>query len=338
MKRKLLAFVLTLAITASFCVPAFAEDATDGTDTTGGSFTLPFTGVDVSEHRGVIDWSAVKSSGAVQFAIIRDGFGKEDPVNQTDDQFVNNYTGAVANGIKVGVYHYSYATTAAEAVTEAQFCLSILNGRHLDMPVFYDVEDKSQSSLTSDQLTSIISAFCNTISRAGYLTGIYSSASWYSGKLNCGALANYNKWVANYGVGAPNYNGEFAIWQTTSSGTVAGISGSVDMDNCYKDYSEEKPIVVPALATAADNAITSDTSYALTLKAGKSYTFKFTPNGTKAVPSFTTGNTGVVKVVSQKKIGSSYYVKITASKKATTSVYSTFPKQKAVARCVVTVA
>lgn len=330
MKKKLLALILTFAIAASFCVPVFAEETTM-------AITLPFTGVDVSEHRGVIDWGAVKSSGAVQFAIIRDGFGKEDPVNQTDDQFVANYNGATANGIKVGVYHYSYATTAAEAVTEAQFCLSILNGRHLDMPVFYDVEDKTQSNLTSDQLAAIINAFCNTISRAGYLTGIYSSANWYSSKLNSPALANYDKWVAHFGVGAPNYNGAFAIWQTTSSGSVAGINGSVDMDNCYKDFSDSKPMVVPVVATAADNAVISDTSYTFSLKAGKSYTFKFTPNGTKAVPNFTTGNSGVVKVVSQSKVGSSYYVKITAVKKATTSVYSTFPKQKAVGRCVVTV-
>jgi len=334
MKRKLLAFILTLAITATFCVPAFAED-------TSSMYTLPFTGVDVSEHRGVIDWSAVKSSSAVQFAIIRDGYGKEDMANQIDDQFEANYAGAVANGIKVGVYHYSYATSAQDAVTEAQFCLSILNGRHLDYPVFYDLETAQLQAMTSEQITAVINAFCNTISKAGYLTGIYSSAHMYSKTLNCAALTNYDKWVANYGVDAPNYNGTFAIWQYTSSGTVAGINGSVDMDYCFKDFSESKPVVVPvaapAMAAAADKTVISDTSYTMSLKAGKSYQFKFTPNGTKAVPKFSTGNAGVIKVVSQKKVGNSYYVKILALKRATTSVYSTFPKQKAVARCVVTV-
>ena len=331
MKRKLFAMVLVLALAMSICAPAFAEE-------TGAVYSLPFTGIDVSAHQGAIDWNAVKNTGLVQFAILRDGFGKEDPVNQTDKQFEANYAGATANGIKVGVYHYSYATTAAEAVTEAQFCLSILNGRHLDMPVFYDVEDKSQSSLSSDQLTAIISAFCNTISKAGYLTGIYSNANWYSNKLNCTALVNYDKWVAHYGVGAPNYNGAFAIWQISSSGNIAGISGSVDMDNCYKDYSQVTPVVVPPAVPVGDNSLISDTGSTLTVQSGKSYQFKFTPNGISAKPAFTVGNSGVAKIVYQKQQNGSYFLKVTGTGRGSTAVYSTLPNQKAVRRCVVTTA
>lgn len=340
MKRKLLALILTLTLAVSFCVPAFAEE-------TGPVYTLPLTGVDVSEHRGVIDWNAVKSSGSVQFAIIRDGFGKEDPVNQTDDQFEANYAGAVANGIKVGVYHYSYAVSAQEAVTEAQFCLSILKGRHLDYPVFYDVETAQQQAMTSEQISAIINAFCGTIAQAGYLTGIYSNANMYSKSLNTPALSSYDKWVAHYGVGAPNYNGAFAIWQYDSSGTVPGINGSVDMDYAFKDYSLVTPVsvVTPSVpatpsvpTTIGDNSLISDTGATLTLKRAKTYTFKFTPKGTTAVPKFTTGNAGVSKVVSVTKLKGSYYVKIQGIKAGCTSVYSTYPGKKAVSRCVVTVA
>lgn len=334
MKRKLLALILTLVLTVSFCVPAFADE-------TGPVYTLPLTGVDVSEHRGAIDWTAVKNSGLVQFAIIRDGFGKEDPVNQTDDQFEANYAGAVANGIKVGVYHYSYATSAQEAVTEAQFCLSILKGRHLDYPVFYDIETSQQQAMTSDQLTAIINAFCSTISKAGYLTGLYSNASMYSKSLNTPALSSFDKWVAHYDVGAPNYNGAFAIWQYNSSGTVPGISGSVDMDYAYKDYSLVTPVAVvtpTSPATIGDSALISDTGATLAVKPGKTYQFKFTPNGTTAQPRFTTGNSAVAKVILQQKIGGSYFVKIQGVKAGCTSVYSTMPNQKAVPRCVVTVA
>lgn len=333
MKRKLIAFILTLAITASFCVPAAAEDTT-------GMTTLPYTGIDVSEHRGSIDWTSVKSSGAVQFAIIRDGYGWEKPEEQTDDQFEANYAGATSNGIPVGVYHYSYATTPAEAALEAQFCLSILKGRHLDYPVFYDLETAQQKAMTGDQITALINTFCNAMSNAGYLTGIYSSADVYKGNLNTPALNDYYKWVAHYGVDAPNYDGTFAIWQYTSKGSIPGINGDVDMDYCLKDFSTEKPRVVSAIAApkAADDNISSDTPYTLTLKPGKTYTFKFTPKSTKFAPKFSMGNTGVAKIVSQKKIGNSYYVKIQGVKRATTSVYSTLSKAKPVARCVVTVA
>ncbi len=327
--------VLALALAVTLCVPAFADE-------TGPVYTLPLTGVDVSEHRGPIDWNAVKSSGLVQFAIIRDGFGKEDPVNQTDDQFEANYAGAVANGIKVGVYHYSYATSAQEAVTEAQFCLSILKGRHLDYPVFYDVETAQQQAMTSDQLSAIINAFCNTIKQAGYMTGIYSNANMYSKTLNTPALASYDKWVAHYSVGAPSYNGAFAIWQYISSGSVPGISGSVDMDYAYKDYSlvtTPVNVVTPSVpaSTIGDSSLKSDTGASLKVNQGKTYTFKFTPNGTTAVPKFTTGNSGVSQVVSVTKLSGSYYVKIQGVRAGCTSVYSTFPSQKAVARCVVTV-
>jgi GH25 family lysozyme M1 (1,4-beta-N-acetylmuramidase) len=330
--KKLLALILSLALTASLGVPAFAEDTT-------GMTTLPYTGIDVSEHRGAIDWNSVKNSGMVQFAIIREGYGWENPAEQIDDQFEANYAGATSNGIPVGVYHYSYATTPAEAALEAQFCLNILKGRHLDYPVFYDLETATQKAMTSEQITAIINTFCNAISNAGYLTGIYSGANMYKGNLNTPALDGYFKWVAHYGVDAPNYDGAFAIWQYTSKGSVPGINGNVDMNYCLKDFSTEKPrTVAVATAKAADDNIASDTPYLFTLKAGKTYTFKFTPKSASLAPKFTMGNSSVAKIVSQKKIGNSYYVKIQGIKRATTSVYSTLGKEKPVARCVVTVA
>lgn len=83
-------------------------------------------GIDVSEHQGKIDWSAVKSSG-VDFAIIRAGYGRE--ISQKDKQFENNYAGCKASGIPVGAYWYSYATSAEAAKLEAQVCLEVLKSR-----------------------------------------------------------------------------------------------------------------------------------------------------------------------------------------------------------------
>ena len=69
-------------------------------------------GIDVSKHQGNVNWSHVKADG-VKFAIIRAGYGKE--AYQKDIQFENNYAGCKSNGIPVGVYWYSYATTPDEA-------------------------------------------------------------------------------------------------------------------------------------------------------------------------------------------------------------------------------
>ncbi|WP_457944074.1 GH25 family lysozyme [Caproiciproducens sp. LBM24188] len=291
---------------------------------------VAYKGVDVSSHNGKIAWTDLKNNG-VDFAIIRTGYGDELPAVQTDSQFVANYNGAVANGIKVGVYHYSYATSVAQAIREAQFCLSILNNRHLDYPVFYDVEDKSIfSKLTTAQISAMAAAFCRTITNAGYRAGIYSGARYLT-NLNTPELSAYDKWVAHYDVDSASYTGPYSIWQFSSKGGIAGANGNLDFDYCYQTYP------LPAQQSASDSSMTSDTGATLSMKKGKSYTFKFTPSSTSSTPSFSTGNSKVLKVSSVTKWKGSYLVKVTATGKGCTSVYSTFKGQQAVRRCVVTV-
>nr|WP_319489565.1 GH25 family lysozyme [uncultured Caproiciproducens sp.] len=288
-------------------------------------------GIDVSQHQGVVDWAAVKASG-VDFAILRTGYGNELPETQTDTCFSTNYDNAVANGVKVGAYHVSYATTPEIAVQEAQMCLSILNGRHLGYPVFFDVEhDDLHTAMTSDQLAAIVTAFCSTITNAGYKTGLYSNASLLNTNLNSPALNAYDKWVAHYDVAAPNYSSAYTMWQYSNTGIVAGINAAVDLDYSYVNYPS-------GTQAPADTSILSDTGSSLTLKSGQSYQFKFTPNGISDKPIFTAGNSGVVKIVSQKLQNGSYYVKVTGVKGGTTSIYSVRPNQSPVRRCVVTVA
>ena len=84
------------------------------------------TGIDVSQHNGVIDWDKVKASGKVDFAILRCGFGREH-ASQVDEQFERNYSECKRVGLPVGVYHYSYATSALDAEKEAEFCLKLIS-------------------------------------------------------------------------------------------------------------------------------------------------------------------------------------------------------------------
>ncbi|MBW7572894.1 GH25 family lysozyme [Caproiciproducens faecalis] len=298
-------------------------------------------GIDVSEHQGLVDWSSVKAAG-VDFAILRTGYGNEMPETQTDDCFEDNYMAATANGIKVGVYHVSYATTPEIAVQEAQMCLTILNGRHLDYPVFYDIEsniegDADHASLTNDQLAAIVNAFCGTITASGYKTGIYSNTSMFNSKLSSPSLSGYDKWVAHYYVPSPGYSGNYTMWQYSDAGLVGGINTASDMDYCYTDYLSSAAAAAP-VQTPADSTILSDTGFSLSVKPGQSYQFKFTPNGITGKPSFTTGNSGVAKIVYQKLQNGSYYVKILGVGAGTTSIYSVLPNQSPVRRCVVTVA
>ncbi|WP_283607051.1 GH25 family lysozyme [Faecalispora anaeroviscerum] len=191
-------------------------------------------GIDVSQHRGAIDWQKVKAAG-IQFAMIRTGYGNENWAQQKDTQFEANYKGATANGIAVGAYHYSYATNATMAAQEAEMCLSILNGRTLQYPVVFDVEDKAHNSLSADQMGQIVNAFCSRIKQAGYKTAVYSYVNFYNARLTSPLVTQYDTWIAHWGVSQPNFSRPYTMWQYAAQ-SVPGVNGLCDMNYSYYDY------------------------------------------------------------------------------------------------------
>ena len=192
---------------------------------------MKIKGIDVSKHNGTIDWKKVKNDG-VEFAIIRIGYGGSAPVK--DEKFEENYKNARANGVKVGVYIYSYADTLTDAKTEANAVINWLGGRDLELPVYFDIEDKKQSILGNTLRTNIVKTFCDMIEDAGYWAGIYANKSWLTSKLNMNELNVYTVWVAQW-ANTNTYSGPYAMWQYTSDGSVNGISGRVDMNYQVKE-------------------------------------------------------------------------------------------------------
>ena len=117
--------------------------------------------------------------------MIRAGYGRYTAgKDQQDKYFIQNYNNAKANGLKVGVYHYSYATTVEGAKAEAEFCLNILNGRQIDLPVAFDIEDPRHSGLSQQLITDMIVAFCETIKAGGYQPMVYSYASFINNNID----------------------------------------------------------------------------------------------------------------------------------------------------------
>ena len=55
-------------------------------------------------------------------------------------------------------------------------------------------------------------------------------------KLDLPRVKDYDMWLAEYG-DKPTYYYEFAMWQYTADGKVPGIEGSVDLNLCFKNYS-----------------------------------------------------------------------------------------------------
>ena len=195
------------------------------------SFKLTVSGsavkcLDISTWQGYVDFNKVKSAG-YNYVILRAGFGRE--YSQKDNTFERNYANAKAAGIKVGVYWFSYSTSPSDAYRAANACLYCLNGKRLDMPVYYDLEYQPAMSMSNSNYTQMALNFCSTIKKAGYKSGVYSSASVYGYLLNRQTLINngVSIWNAQW---SSYCSVPCDIWQYSEKGQVNGISASVDMN------------------------------------------------------------------------------------------------------------
>ena len=192
-----------------------------------------FRGIDVSRWQGDINWSQVAADD-VSFVML--GTRSKGAV---DPYFYRNIQQASAAGVKVGVYIYSLAMTPEMAVEEANFVLNLIHDYPVSYPVAFDMEDSTQGTLSKDELAAIANAFCGRISEAGYYPVIYANDNWLANKLDMSKM-NYPVWVARYSA-KPAYQNP-VMWQATSTGAVNGISGNVDIDFQFKDFTS----VIPA--------------------------------------------------------------------------------------------
>ena len=201
-----------------------------------------FKGIDVSKWQGHIDWPRVK----VDFAIIRAGIS-----TSKDVRFEDNYTGATAAGIPVGVYWYLRAMTVEAAHKEAAACIKAISGKKLSYPVYADIEEAAQIKLGRGKLSAIAAAFLADIEAAGFFAGLYSSKSHLETCFTPEIRERYAVWVAHYGVGKTTYSGRYGMWQHTDKGTVDGISGNVDLDIAYEDY----PAIIRGTAPKSEKSV-----------------------------------------------------------------------------------
>ena len=190
-------------------------------------------GIDLSVHNGKVDFQKVKNSGHGDFVILRAGYGRV--ASQKDARFEEYYAAAKAAGIPVGAYWYSYAMSEDEARQEADVFLSILKGKQFEMPVFYDVEEQKQFNLGKAKVSAIIRAFLERVESQEYWVGLYGSYSSLTTFTDADIRDRYAIWLAHWGVQKSPYKGQYGMWQY-GTGTVAGCSGKVDVDECYVDY------------------------------------------------------------------------------------------------------
>lgn len=194
-------------------------------------------GIDVSKYQGSIDWQKVRAAG-IEFAIIRIGWaGYEGGIDEgKDPTFDANMRGAIAAGIPVGAYVYSYCKTETAARRAAREAAALCAPYRLTMPLVFDLEDSATyTSLGKAAATAIADAFLDEVEKAGYYAMLYSYKSFVQTLLDMGKLAKYDFWLAHY-TSQTDYKGPYGIWQYTSDGSVPGINGRVDMNIAYNDY------------------------------------------------------------------------------------------------------
>ncbi len=229
--KKFISLVIAFCIVLSVCsfTEVFAGGAGDGNG-------IIAYGVDVSRWQEKIDWQKVKSDGKT-FAILRIGttMGK-------DTYFEENYKNAKAAGIDLGCYFYTYATTVEEAKADADMVLSWLDGKQLEYPVYYDMENEAQlaSGITTAKRTEMCLAFLDKMYENNWICGTYANANWFSNYLNKDKLGEkYELWLASWMDSKEptrDYSSQYGLWQYTDKGKVNGIAGNVDLDVAYKNY------------------------------------------------------------------------------------------------------
>lgn len=221
-----------------------------------------YNGIDVSKYNGDINWNKAKKDG-VDFVIVRvgyRGYGKSGTLC-TDPNYKANIEGALAAGIKVGVYYFTEALTTDEAREEAKFCISKIKDYNITLPVAIDYEYPTDgknpigrmynAKLTKAEATANVKAFCAAVKKAGYTPLVYANKSDLSSLINGKTIGNtYKVWLANYTT-KTTYANSYEYWQYTSSGKVNGITGKVDCNFWYTKKSIDtaettsSPVITP---------------------------------------------------------------------------------------------
>ena len=197
-----------------------------------------FLGLDLSRFNNVVNYDLICKE--FDFVILRAG-GSDDgnpPVKFYNDRYFNTYYNEFRKrGIAIGAYWVvgHRFTNEADGVINAQKFCECLRGKHFDMPLYLDYEVPTPA-MKHDGTTAAI-AFCRQMEKHRYYTGIYASdISGFKDRLELDRLTLFDKWVAKYGGGAPNYVPKYGMWQYTSKGHVDGVSGNVDINIAYLDY------------------------------------------------------------------------------------------------------
>lgn len=262
----------------------FSEEFADGIATmtlpaimgAGGSngYSDILFGCDVSRWQGNIDWETAKDRG-VSFTIIRAcARGLSEDTIFDDIKAGENIRGAGNQGIMVGLYCFSQATSVEEAYEEADRLIQWADSykAYINLPLVMDFEygdghtgRLADANLSKAAATGVINAFCRRVREAGYKAMVYANKDmlihdmYVEDIVEDGNEIWLARWAQDYNTPSggwtipddtldalkynPNsvYSGDFTFWQFSArgNGRYFGMgSGYLDLDYWYQSSSE----------------------------------------------------------------------------------------------------
>lgn len=193
--------------------------------------------IDISSNQGAIDWPAVAQNKDIKGVILRSTTKN----NKLDVRLIENYNGILQNIIgqldELSVYKFSYARDYETARIEAMKCTQALahKGIHYDF-LYLDLEGFAGRDYTADEANAVIMAYFDHFRLLGeksklrlYFNFNYAKnivdKMWYFLPL---WIARYNSKMGE----VTDWN--VVLWQYTSKGSIAGITGDVDLSKEIK--------------------------------------------------------------------------------------------------------
>jgi lysozyme len=193
----------------------------------------PIGGVDVSHHRGAIDWAAVRREGMV-FAYIKATEGGD----FVDRQFQSNWSQARAAGLTVGAYHFF--TFCRDGASQARNFLATVPVTPDALPPAVDLEFAGNCDRSPDwgRLSREIAVFLAMVRAAhGREPVLYMTHELYDAyrrnipQKAADPFRSSPLWIRDI-FRSPRWLGSrpWTIWQYASNGRVKGIRGPVDLN------------------------------------------------------------------------------------------------------------
>lgn len=191
-------------------------------------------GIDLSRWNNVTSFKDIKADG-FDFVILR--AGGNNGGYYKDPKFESYYAAAKKAKLKVGAYYDTGKDFISAHVGNAcaEHFKELLSGKQFDYPVYADIE--TVTTVHRRSATNAFLSFAANMEQSGYFVGCYASdiAGFMDRLIKEDIESRFTIWVARYGR-KPTYVKDYAIWQKSCNGVVAGISGKVDIDECYVDF------------------------------------------------------------------------------------------------------